>query len=188
MTGHKIDLPVHRVRAYMEPGPIVLLSSACDGERNVMTMGWHMVMEFSPSLIGCVIARGNHSFDLVRAAEACVINIPTVAMIDTVVGIGNSTGREIDKFERFDLRIEAAEQVEAPLLRDCHANLECRVIDDALVDRYDFFVLEVVKAHVARAPENPTTLHYTGDGVFLRSGKPISRRSDFRPALLGNGR
>jgi hypothetical protein len=41
-----------------------------------------------------------------------------------------------------------------------------------------------VKAHVATAPKHPRTLHYTGDGVFMVSGKIISRRSLFRPQML----
>ena len=68
---------------------------------------------------------------------------------------------------------------------ECHANFECRLHDDALVDRYNFFIFEVVKAHVAASPKHPETLHYTGDGVFMVSGKIISRRSMFRPEMLG---
>jgi flavin reductase (DIM6/NTAB) family NADH-FMN oxidoreductase RutF len=184
----KIDLPVHRVRAYLEPGPIVLVSTAWKGERNVMTMGWHTVMEFSPSLIGCVIAGGNHRFDLIRKSGECVINLPTADMIDLVVGIGNCSGRDEDKFARFDIATEDAVKVGAPLLTDCFGQFECRVADDALIDHYNFFILEVVKAQIARRPKHPTTLHYTGDGVFLQSGKVVSRRGDFRPAQLGNGR
>ena len=188
MPHAKVDLPVHRVRAYLEPGPIVLVSSAWNGERNVMTMGWHTVMEFSPSLIGCVIAGGNHSFDLIRASGECVINLPTADMVDLVVAIGNCSGRDGDKFARLDIATGDAAKVAAPLLPDCFGHFECRVADDALVDRYNFFILEVVKAQIARRPKHPTTLHYTGDGVFLQSGKLLSRRSDFRAALLGNGR
>jgi flavin reductase (DIM6/NTAB) family NADH-FMN oxidoreductase RutF len=84
----KIDLPVSQIRRYLEPGPIVLVSSALDDTRNIMTMGWHIVMEFTPSLIGCVIASGNHSFDLIRKSGECVINLPTTTLTDTVVGIG----------------------------------------------------------------------------------------------------
>jgi len=51
----KIDLPVSGIRRYLEPGPIVLVTSAHGGQRNIMTMGWHTVMEFTPSLVGCVI-------------------------------------------------------------------------------------------------------------------------------------
>src|ERR1700761_5570514 len=180
----KIDLPTARIRRYLEPGPVVLVSSACDGRTNIMTMGWHMVMEFTPSLVGCLISAGNHSFELIRRSGECVINIPTTALTDAVVGIGNCSGASVDKFERFGLTPKPANQAAAPLIAECHANLECRLADDALVDRYNLFVFEVVKAHVLPSPKHPETLHYTGDGVFMVSGKIISRRSPFRPELL----
>lgn len=184
----KIDLPVHRARAYLEPGPVVLVTSCHAGERDVMTMGWHMVMEFSPSLLGCIISAGNHSFDLIRASGECAINLPTEALVDTVVAIGNCSGSDVDKFGTLELATEPGDVVKAPLLSACHANFECRLADDTLVDRYNLFIFEVVKARIARTPKNPRTLHYTGDGVFMISGKMISRRGGFRPALLGNGR
>jgi flavin reductase (DIM6/NTAB) family NADH-FMN oxidoreductase RutF len=180
----KIDLPVSAIRRYLEPGPIVLVSSAWRGEKNVMTMGWHTVMEFTPSLVGCVIAGGNHSFDLVRSSGECVINVPTTALTDEVVGIGNCSGASIDKFEAFKLTAGQAQRVKAPLIGECYANLECKLEDDSLVDKYNFFIFEVVKAHVATSPKHPETLHYTGDGVFMVSGKIISRRAQFRPDML----
>jgi flavin reductase (DIM6/NTAB) family NADH-FMN oxidoreductase RutF len=91
--GRKVDLPVHHARAYLEPGPVLLVTSCHEGERNVMTMGWHMVLEFTPSLVGCLISSGNRSFELVRRSGGCVLNLPTIDMIDTVVAIGNRTGR-----------------------------------------------------------------------------------------------
>jgi flavin reductase (DIM6/NTAB) family NADH-FMN oxidoreductase RutF len=180
----KREFPVGEVRRYLEPGPIVLVSSRWRDETNIMTMGWHTVMEFTPSLVGCVIAGGNHSFGLIRKSRQCVINLPTTALTDIVVGIGNTTGAEIDKFERFGLTAEPALDVEAPLIGECHANFECRLHDDSLVRKYNFFIFEVVRAHVARSPKHPETLHYTGDGLFMVSGRIISRRSKFRPGML----
>ena len=181
----KSDFPVSQVRRYLEPGPIVLVSSAYSGARNIMTMGWQTVMEFTPSLVGCVISNANHSFEMIRQSRECVINLPTTKLTDVVVGIGNTTGAEIDKFERFGVTAETASRVGAPLIAECHANFECRLHDDALVEKYNFFIFEVVKAHVAASPKHPQTLHYTGDGVFMVSGKVISRRSQFRPEMLG---
>jgi flavin reductase (DIM6/NTAB) family NADH-FMN oxidoreductase RutF len=180
----KRDFPVSQIRRYLEPGPIVLVSSRGRDETNIMTMGWHTVLEFTPSLVGCVIAEGNHSFELIRKSRACVINLPTTALTDTVVGIGNTTGAELDKFAHFNLTAEDAREVEAPLIRECHANFECRLHDDALVRKYNFFIFEVVQAHVAPSPKHPETLHYTGDGVFMVSGRIVSRRSRFRPGML----
>ncbi len=172
----KERFPVEKVRRYLEPGPIVLVSSAWKGEHNIMTMGWHTVMEFSPSLVGCIISSANHSFELVRKSRECVINLPTTALIDEVVGIGTSTGAEIDKFEQFGLTADKARKVSAPLIRECHANFECRLADDSLVDKYNFFIWEVVSAQVAASPKHPETLHYKGEGVFMVAGKIIHRR------------
>lgn len=180
----KRDFPVSETRRYLEPGPIVLVSSKWRNETNIMTMGWHMVMEFSPALIGCIIAGGNHSFDLIRKARECVINLPTTALTDIVVKIGNTTGTKTDKFAAFGLTAGKAEKVKAPLIRECHANFECRLHDGRLIDKYNFFIFEVVKAHVAASPKHPETLHYTGNGVFMVSGKIIDRRSLFRPEML----
>lgn len=180
----KVDFPVSNIRRLLEPGPIVLVSSAWQGKTNIMTMGWHTVMEFVPSLVGCVIAGSNHSFELVWRSRECVINVPSTVLTDAVVGIGNCSGRSVDKFDRFGLTADPAADVAPPLIRECHGNLECRLFDDTLVERYNFFIFEVVRAHVATAPKYPETLHYTGDGVFMVSGKIISRRAQFRPEML----
>lgn len=183
-TYRKQDFPVWQIRRYLEPGPIVLVSSAWKGARNVMTMGWHMVMEFEPSRIGCFITSANHSYEMIRRSRQCVINVPTADMAKTVVGIGNCSGAEVDKFERFGLTAEEGEQVKAPLIAECPVSLECRVTDTSLLRKYSFFVLEVVKAHAAPRPKYPKTLHYTGDGVFMVAGGHISLRRQFRPEML----
>jgi flavin reductase (DIM6/NTAB) family NADH-FMN oxidoreductase RutF len=183
-TLNKRDLPVAQVRRYLEPGPIVLVSSAHKGRTNVMTMGWHTMMEFTPALVGCVIAESNHSFDMIRKSRECVINLPAVDMAKAVVDIGNSSGADIDKFEKFELTAQPATRVKAPLIGECHANFECRLFDARLVKRYNFFIFEVVKAHVAPAPKNPRTIHYRGSGEFMVAGRTISLRRRFRPEML----
>jgi len=178
------DFPVHQIRRYLEPGPIVLVSSAWKGERNIMTLGWHIVMEFSPALIGCVIAAGNHSFGLIRRSRECVINLPTVALLDQVVAIGNCSGAGRDKFADFGFTAAAAAAVGAPLIAQCHASFECRLYDGRLIGKYNYFIFEVLKAHVARTPKNPKTIHYKGDGEFMVAGEVVSRRSGLRAQTL----
>ena len=184
-TPAKRDFPVSKIRRFLEPGPIVLVSSHWKGRTNIMTMGWHMVMGFEPSLIGCYIWSGNHSFDMIRNSGECVLNIPTVELADKVVRVGNSTGRKTDKFAAFDLTARPAAKVGAPLIDECYANFECRIADSSLIRRYSLFVLEVVKAHVRAAPKFPQTLHYRGDGLFMISGPTVGRhRRKFKPQNL----
>lgn len=183
-TRKKHDFPVSEIRRFLEPGPVVLISSAHKGERNVMTLGWQTVMEFSPSLVGCMISSGNHSHNLVRASRECVINVPTVDLAATVAKIGNCSGASIDKFKKFRLTPMAAEEVEAPLIVECFANLECRLVEDKLVRDYSFFVFEVVKAHAPARPKYPETIHYRGEGMFMVSGRSLNLRRHFRPGML----
>ena len=69
VTYTKKDFPTDNVRRFIEPGPIVLVSSAHKGETNIMTMGWHMILETEPSLIGCYIWTRNHSFEMIRRSR-----------------------------------------------------------------------------------------------------------------------
>lgn len=180
----KSDFPVAEVRRFLEPGPVVLVSSAHKGVRNIMTMGWHTVMEFTPALVGCVIAEGNYSFELIRRSKECVINVPTVEIAATVAKIGNCSGADTDKFARFKLTAEEGEAVKAPLIGECHASLECKLHDGRLIGEYNFFIFEVVKARAARTPKYPKTIHYRGDGQFMMSGRPLNLRRYFRPGML----
>ena len=185
MRRHKKRaFPVSKIRRFLEPGPIVLVSSAWKGQRNIMTMGWHMVMEFEPSRIGCFITDANHSYEMIRRSRECVINIPTLDLVKKVVGIGNTSGADIDKFATFELTPVPSRTIDAPLIRECYANFECKVADTSLLKKYGLFILEVAKAHVATSPKYPRTIHYRGDGVFMVSGRHISLRSRFKPENL----
>ena len=180
----KRNFALEEIRRFVEPGPIVLVSSAWKGGTNIMTMGWHTMMSFSPALIGCYIWPENHSYEMIRRSKECVINVPTVDLADEVVGIGNSSGRDVDKFATFGLTALPATKVRAPLIAECHANLECRVADAGLLRKYSFFILEVVKAHAPATPKYPRTLHYRGGGVFMVSGNSVSFRRKFKPQNL----
>jgi flavin reductase (DIM6/NTAB) family NADH-FMN oxidoreductase RutF len=165
--------PLSRVYHLLEPGPVVLVTTARKGQTNIMTMSWHTMMEFEPPLVGCVISGRNYSFDALKATKECVLNIPAVNLAKQVVGIGNCSGKSVDKFDKFKLTPMPASRVAPPLIAECYANLECRVADTRMVNKYNFFVLEVVKAWVDSSRKNPRTLHHLGMGAFMVAGKTI---------------
>lgn len=167
----KTRLPLSQVYRLLEPGPVVLVSTAGPRGPDVMAMSWHTMMEFEPPLVGCVISGRNHTFDLLVASGECVLNVPTVELARQVVGCGNVSGRRVDKFERFGLTAAPASKVGAPLVAECYANLECRIADRRLVDDYNFFVLEVVQAWIDRSRKHPRTIHHQGKGVFAVDGR-----------------
>jgi flavin reductase (DIM6/NTAB) family NADH-FMN oxidoreductase RutF len=141
-----------------------------------MTLGWHMILGFEPALVGCYIWDENHSFSLIRGSKECVINVPTFDLVDAVIGVGNSHGPDVDKFEGFGLTAVDATKVGVPLIPECYAIFECKLIDYEPDQELQPVWFEVVKAHVATSPRDPTTVHYRGDRVFMVSGNASYRR------------
>jgi flavin reductase (DIM6/NTAB) family NADH-FMN oxidoreductase RutF len=176
----KKSFPLSKVYGLLEPGPVVMVTTARDGRTNIMTLSWHTMMDFEPPLVGCVISNRNHSFDMLQATLECVINIPSVEMAEKVVGCGNTSGAKIDKFEKFGLTPRPAAQVGAPLIEECFANLECRVADTRMVPEYCLFVLEVIKAWIDPAVKNPRTIHHLGKGSFMVAGETITLKSKMK--------
>jgi flavin reductase (DIM6/NTAB) family NADH-FMN oxidoreductase RutF len=174
-------LPLSEVYRLLEPGPVVFVTTARAEKNNVMTMSWHTMMEFEPPLIGCVISNRDYTFNALRATKECVIAIPTEKIIKKVVRVGNTSGRDIDKFKTIGLTPMPASRVKAPLVGECYANLECKVVNTTLVNKYNFFVLEVVKAWIDPAvPKQPRTIHHRGNGVFMIAGKTVTLSSKMK--------
>jgi flavin reductase (DIM6/NTAB) family NADH-FMN oxidoreductase RutF len=174
------DLPLSKVYQLLEPGPVVLLTTARKGRTNVMTMSWHMMVEFEPPLVACVVSNANHSFAALRTTKECVIAVPALALAPKVVKVGNCSGRDVEKFEKFGLTPMLAEHVAPPLVAECFANLECKVSDTRLVIPYNLFVLEVLKAWIDPAQKNPKTIHHHGYGRFAVDGAMIKLKSKMR--------
>jgi len=172
--------PLDQVYALLEPGPVLLLSTAQRGKANVMTLSWQTPLEFEPPLVGCVVSTGDFSFRALKATRQCVLNIPGVDLAGAVVTCGNVSGEDTDKFALSGLTALPASQVKAPLIAECFANLECRVVDTRLVNRYNFFVLEVVAAWHKPAEKERRTLHHQGNGLFMIAGETIRSASKMK--------
>jgi len=174
------SFPLSRVYGLLAPGPVVLLSTARKGRPNIMTLSWYTPMEFEPPLVGCVVSDRDYSFGALKATRECVINIPARNLAKKVMACGNASGADVDKFEAFGLTPLPARKVRAPLIGECFANLECRVVDTRMVARYCFFVLEVVQAWLDTSVKDPRTIHHRGRGSFMVAGRTIKLPSKMK--------
>ena len=168
-------MKLSKVFTLLEPGPVVLVTTR-DGKRsNVMTISWTMVVDFTPRF-AITTGAWNYSYKALRKTRECVIAIPTVDMLDTVVGIGTCSGADIDKFAKFGLTPLPGKVVNAPLVKECLANIECRVVE--IIRRFDIVLLDAVAAHRASSPRESRTLHAVGDGTFIADGRRLDRRRE----------
>lgn len=174
------ELRLSKVYQLLEPGPVVLLTTAHRGRANVMAMSWHMMVEFEPPLVACIVSSADYSFAALRATKECVIAIPALELAPQVVQVGNCSGREIDKFAAFGLTAVPASRVAPPLIAECFANLECRVVETRLVKMYNLFVLEVLQAWRDPRQKTPRTIHHCGYGKFVVDGETITLKSTMR--------
>jgi len=157
----------------VEPGPVVLVTTNDGRNNNIMTISWTMVLDFTP-VFAITTGEWNHSFAALQKTRECVIAIPAVDMLDEVVGIGTCSGRDTDKFSRFELTPVQGRIVRSPLIKECLANIECKVVD--IVRKHDLVVLEGVAAYIDTARKEKRTVHAVGDGTFIVDGRRIDRR------------
>ena len=176
----KKALALSKVYQLIEPGPVVLVSTWNGSKSNIMTMSWHMMIDFDPPILACVISNRGFTFDIIRKTKELVINIPTVELAKKVVACGNCTGEAVDKFKKCGLTPMKATIVSAPLIDECFANLECKVIDTKMATKYNMFICEVVKAWIDRETKHPRTIHHQGYGKFAVDGETIKLPSQMK--------
>ncbi|MBI2275849.1 MAG: flavin reductase family protein [Dechloromonas sp.] len=168
------ELELCKAFTLMESGPVVLVTTHDGKKNNIMTISWTMVVDFTP-VFAITTGEWNHSFAALRTNRECVIAIPTVDLLDTVVGIGTCSGADTDKFARFKLTPLPAKLVRPPLIKECLANIECKVID--IVSQHNIVVLEAVAAYLDTTRQEKRTVHAVGDGSFIVDGRKIDRRT-----------
>ncbi|MCV9877581.1 flavin reductase family protein [Brenneria izbisi] len=175
------SFPLEKAFTLIEPGPVVLVTTNNGQQDNVMTITWTMVLDFSATF---AITTGpwNYSYTALQTFRECVIAIPTVDMIDTVIGIGICSGQDTDKFHQFDLTPLRSKHVRAPLIKECLANIECRVVD--IIERHGILVLEGLAAYFDDTRVEQRMLHAVGDGTFITTdGGRIDRKEMMRSKL-----
>jgi flavin reductase (DIM6/NTAB) family NADH-FMN oxidoreductase RutF len=175
------ELPIDKAFMLIEPGPVILVTTSHGGRNNIMTISWHMVIDFTPQ-IALTTGPWNYSFQALRQTNECVLAIPTIDLAEKVVGIGDCSGADVDKFKQFDLTPLAAAEVKAPLIAECLACIECRVKN--YLESTGIFILEGIRAWIDNEREERRTFHANGDGTFVVDGNIINLRHLMGDKLL----
>jgi flavin reductase (DIM6/NTAB) family NADH-FMN oxidoreductase RutF len=166
-----------RAFTFFESGPVVLVSTTDGKKNNIMTMSWHMLLDFTP-IIACCIGQWDYSYKALKKTGECVLAVPGADIMKTVVDIGNCSGEDMDKFEKFVITPQKGEKVNAPLIAECVFNLECKVMEEHVFGQdLNMFVLEGVSAWHNESLKEQRAFHAKGDGTFIIDGEHIDLRS-----------
>jgi len=166
-------LPLQKAFTLLESGPVVLVVTAEGDRQNMMTLSWTMLMDFTPRF---ALSTGpwNYSYQTLKKTKECVIAIPTVDLSKKTVQIGMCSGSDTDKFKKFKLTPLKAENVSAPLVKECYANIECRIVDH--IEKHNIFILDGLAAWVDNKRAEKRVFHAIGDGRFIVDGEIINHR------------
>ena len=168
-----IELPLEKAFMLFEPGPVILVTTNDRAKQNIMTISWHMVTDFAPTL-ALTTGPWNYSFKALMKTKECVLAVPTIDLAEKVVRVGACSGKDTDKFKEFDLTPLPASAGQAPLIAECLACLECRVTD--YLEGPGIVLLQGVKAWIDMDRKERRTFHANGDGTFVVDGTTINLR------------
>ena len=166
-------LALNKAFMLLEPGPVVMITTSEKDRANIMTLSWTMVLDFTPRF-AFMTGSWNHSYKNIIKTGECVIAVPTKELIKKTVQIGSCSGSDIDKFKKFKLTPLPASLVSAPLIKECYANIECRVVDH--IKKHNIIIVDAVEAWINKTQKSPKFFHAIGDGRFFVDGQIVNNR------------
>ena len=131
----------------LNPVPVVLVSCANKGEKNLITVAWTGIVNSEPPMTYISVRKSRHSHDMIEESGSFVINLVTEDIVKAVDWCGVKSGRDVDKFEHCGFTAIPAEHIEAPLVAESPVNLECRITEKHEYPSHDMFVAEIVAVH-----------------------------------------
>lgn len=164
-----------KARRLMNHSPLVLLTShsGSRGRSNVMALAWSVPLSHGTPLIGVAVSKDCFTHELISESRECAVNIPDTSLLEKVIGCGSVSGRETDKFRAFGLTMEPGQRVSAPLIKECFAGIELRVVREVDCDDHTLFIGEALRCVAEEDAMNDTldisryqTLHHLGGDVF----------------------
>jgi len=132
---------------YLYPVPVVLVTSGSE-KPNIITLAWVGTVCSDPPMVGIAVRPDRHSHTLIEQTGEFVINIPGEELLEATDRCGHLSGSEVDKFAATGLTAVPAAEVNAPLIAECHVNMECKVRQKLELGAHDLFLGEVVAVHV----------------------------------------
>jgi len=173
-------------RRLLGGGPVVLLSTAWRGARNVMPVAFVTPLSIDPPLIGVAVHPARHTHDMIRFSEEFALNIPTRQLLHHVQYLGSVSGAQLDKLELTRLPTFRARRIDAPLLEGCVGWIECGVDDAYTIGDHTLFVGKVAAASAEKdafdngawllADPEERPLHYLGLNYYAVLGDRLEAR------------
>ncbi|MFC1517644.1 flavin reductase family protein [Candidatus Margulisiibacteriota bacterium] len=142
----KVEIPLEVSTRLINHGPVSLLTSAYQDQRNIMALAWLMPASHTPRYVAIAITPKRYSYELIQKGKEFVLNLPPVSFKEFMLKCGKCSGRNVDKFQEFKIKTLPAQKVSAPLVEDCVAHIECTLKEDTKAGDHRLLIGEIVAA------------------------------------------
>ena len=177
--------PVTTAPRLLLGGPVALVTTRDKGVDNVLPVAWHTPLSTSPPLVGIALEQSRHSLEMIRSSEQFALNFPARQLLHHAQYLGSYSGEEFDKFEATQLETFTAVHVDAPLIRECVAWIECELREVIPVGDHELCIGLAVAVHVdtqavgerwTLAGDDHSPLHYLGGNEYAQLHRVMQAR------------
>lgn len=184
----KSDVPSARAYRLIYPRPVILVS-CIDPETkksNIITVAWATPLSINPLLVGILVVPKRYSHELISRAKEFVINIPTMEILDKAIKCGKVSGRMHDKFKELGLTPTPGKVISTPVIEECVAHIECKLVNQITTGDHTLFVGEAVATYADEGAfdgefidiERVQQIYQVGGDVFTTLSK---KRLNWKP-------
>ena len=117
------------------------------GKDNAMAVAWHSSLSMSPPLYGISISPKRFTLELILEAKEFGVNFLPMDKAELVASVGGSSGREVDKFQRFGMAKAKPMKTSVPILKEAYACYECKLVDYKTYGDHVWVVGEILASH-----------------------------------------
>jgi flavin reductase (DIM6/NTAB) family NADH-FMN oxidoreductase RutF len=129
--------------------PVAAITTSAGGRRNGLIVNSAQRASLVPSIprLSMYISKPNLTHDLIYASGVFTMHLLRNNQFDLIWHLGLQSGRDLDKLAQLEL---VTGQTGCPILADCIAGFECKVVNAMDTGAATFFLGEVVNVHEGR--------------------------------------
>ncbi|MCJ7576387.1 MAG: flavin reductase family protein [Dehalococcoidia bacterium] len=149
------------------PKVAVIVTASARGRDDAMTAAWHSSISLRPPIYGVAVTSKRFTYQLITESREFGINFIPLEKASLAAAVGGTSGQQMDKFERFDIKKEKPLKTTAPILKDAYAAYECKLVDSKPYGDHIWIVGEIVAVHISKEAFTPT------EALDLNKIKPL---------------
>ena len=128
------------------PIPITLVGSIVEEKPNFETIGDVGIIGIKPPLVYISSGQDHYTNIGILENETFSINFPSTSLLSKTDYCGTVSGRDVDKSQLFTVFF--GDLKTAPMIQECHVNIECKVIKEFSIKHRQVFIADVIQTYV----------------------------------------